>query len=173
MEKIDNNIQLAFLGGMKAGLEALIHGLEVVAENNNGQVSFEFVKMVSASTIADVELKLSSMENGKGLIDVLNNKSEWNEDLLWRMENIMNNGIYHIQDNKIYKMSLDEPMKKIGVIASDEAIMNIIDTVTEYMYCNWGDCCMKEITWDELQKVRNEIKDNAMDMIKANLDIKW
>ena len=47
MEKIDNNIQLAFLGGMKAGLEALIHGLEVVAENNNGQVSFEFVKMVS------------------------------------------------------------------------------------------------------------------------------
>lgn len=157
----------------KAGLEALIHGLEVVAENNNGQVSFEFVKMVSASTIADVELKLSSMENGKGLIDVLNNKSEWNEDLLWRMENIMNNGIYHIQDNKIYKMSLDEPMKKIGVIASDEAIMNIIDTVTEYMYCNWGDCCMKEITWDELQKVRNEIKDNAMDMIKANLDIKW
>lgn len=31
---------------------------------------------------------------------------------------------------------------------------------------------MKEITWDELQKVRNEIKDNAMDMIKANLDIK-
>lgn len=64
MEKIDNNIQLAFLGGMKTGLEALIHGLEVVAENNNGQVSFEFVKMVSASTIADVELKLSSIENG-------------------------------------------------------------------------------------------------------------
>lgn len=30
--KIDNNIQLAFLGGMKVGLEALIHGLEVVAE---------------------------------------------------------------------------------------------------------------------------------------------
>lgn len=76
MEKIDNNIQLAFLGGMKVGLEALIHGLEVVAKNNNGQVSFEFVKMVSASTIADVELKLSSIENGKGLIDVLNNKSK-------------------------------------------------------------------------------------------------
>lgn len=84
----------------------------------------------------------------------------------------MNNRLYHIQDNKIYKMSLDEPMKKIGVVASDEAIMNIIDTVTEYMYCNWGDCCMKEITWDELQKVRHEIKDNAMDMIKINLDIK-
>ena len=83
MEKIDNNIQLAFLGGMKAGLEALIHGLEVVAENNNGQVSFEFVKMVSASTIADVELKLSSIENGKGLIDALNNKSKWNETIIY------------------------------------------------------------------------------------------
>lgn len=31
---------------------------------------------------------------------------------------------------------------------------------------------MKEITWNELQKVRNEIKENAMEMIKANLDLK-
>lgn len=84
----------------------------------------------------------------------------------------MENGLYHIENNKIYKMSLDEPMKKIGVVASDEVIMNIIDTVTEYMYCNWGDCYMKEITWDELQKVRNEIKENAMEMIKINLDMK-
>ena len=76
MEKIDNNIQLAFLGGMKAGLEALIDGLEVVGENINGHVSFVFVKMVSGCTIADVELKLSSIENGKGLIDALNNKSK-------------------------------------------------------------------------------------------------
>lgn len=62
-------------------------------------------------------------------------------------------------------------MKYSSDAISDEQIMNIIDTVTEYMYCNWGDCYMKKITWAELQKVRNEIKDNAMDMIKANLDI--
>lgn len=62
-------------------------------------------------------------------------------------------------------------MKYSSDTISDEQIMNIIDTVTEYMYCNWGDCYMKKITWSELQKVRNEIKDNAMDMIKANLDI--
>lgn len=99
---------------------------------------------------------------------------EWNDDLLWRMENIMNNGLYHIQDNKIYKMSLDEPMKKIGTVINDEAIKNIIDTVTEYMYCNYSDCCMKEdMTWAELQKVRHEIKENAMEMIKINLNIKW
>lgn len=83
----------------------------------------------------------------------------------------MRNGLYHIENNKIYKMSLNEPMRKIGIVASDEVIMSIIDTVTEYMYCNYGDCCMKDdITWDELQKVRNEIKSNAMDMIKTNLD---
>ena len=52
----------------------------------------------------------------------------------------MDNGLYHIQDNKIYEMSLNEPMKKI--------------------------------TWDELQMVRNEIKENAMKMIKTNLDMK-
>lgn len=84
----------------------------------------------------------------------------------------MNKGLYHIEENKIYRMSLNEPMEKIGVVASDEAIMNIIDTVTEYMYCNYGDCCMKKITWAELQKVRNEIKENAMEMIKANLGMK-
>lgn len=85
----------------------------------------------------------------------------------------MNNGLYHIQNNKIYKMSLNEPMKQIGVVVSDEVIMNIIDTVTEYMYCNYGDCCMNEgMTWDKLQKVRNEIKENAMEMIKINLDMK-
>lgn len=28
MEKIDNNIQLAFLGGMKAGLEAFVEDME-------------------------------------------------------------------------------------------------------------------------------------------------
>lgn len=83
----------------------------------------------------------------------------------------MRNGLYHIENNKIYKMSLNEPMKQIEVVASDEVIMSIIDTVTEYMYCNYGDCCMKDsITWDELQKVRNEIKSNAMEMIKTNLD---
>ena len=87
----------------------------------------------------------------------------------------MKNGIYLIKNDKIYKMSSDKPLEnieKIGTVASDEAIMSIIDTVTEYMYCNYGDCCMKDdITWDELQKVRNEIKSNAMEMIKTNLDL--
>ena len=54
---------------------------------------------------------------------------------------------------------------------SDEEIMSIIDSVTEYMYCNFGDCQMKEtITWNQLQNVRQEIKNNALEMIKSNLN---
>lgn len=50
---------------------------------------------------------------------------------------------------------------------SDDDIYNIIDKVTEFMYCNFGDCHMEKITWDELQKIRDCIKENAMDMIKS------
>lgn len=53
---------------------------------------------------------------------------------------------------------------------SDSDIESIIDSVTEYMYCNFGDCHMqKDITWEQLIEVRQTIKDNAMDMIKTNL----
>lgn len=54
----------------------------------------------------------------------------------------MKNGLYHIENNKIYKMHLDGPMERVGIVASDDAIESIIDSVTEYMYCNWGDCHM-------------------------------
>ena len=54
---------------------------------------------------------------------------------------------------------------------SDEEIMSNVDSVTEYMYCNFGDCQMKEtITWNQLQNVRQEIKKNALEMIKSNLN---
>ncbi len=39
----------------------------------------------------------------------------------------MKNGLYHIQNNKIYKMSLNEPMKQIGVVASINDRNNLID----------------------------------------------
>lgn len=53
---------------------------------------------------------------------------------------------------------------------SDKEIRNIIDSVIEYMYCNYSDCFMREdITWKDLLSVRNEIKLNALGMIKSNL----
>lgn len=72
MEENDNNIQLAFLGGIKAGLEALVCGLEKIAEINNGKIPIDFIKSVATGTIADVEIKLSGMKNGKGLVDKMN-----------------------------------------------------------------------------------------------------
>lgn len=52
---------------------------------------------------------------------------------------------------------------------SDEALYNIIDSVTEFMYCNYGDCHIRKMTWAELKEARVCIKENAMDMIKSNL----
>lgn len=42
---------------------------------------------------------------------------------------------------------------------SDKEIRNIIDSVTEYMYCNYSDCFMREdITWEDLLLVCKKIK---------------
>ena len=47
----------------------------------------------------------------------------------------------------------------------NDYIWRIIDFATKYM-CG---CHMRNITWDELQKVRKDIRHNAMDMITSNL----
>ena len=55
----------------------------------------------------------------------------------------MKNGIYHIKDDKIYKMSLDKPEEQIGIVASIEDGNNLIDGFAnnlinkiELKYCN-------------------------------------
>ncbi|MFR7560507.1 MAG: hypothetical protein ACLUVX_11665 [Lachnospira pectinoschiza] len=55
----------------------------------------------------------------------------------------MRNGIYHIKDDKIYKMSLDKPEEQIGTVASIEDRNNLIDGFAnnlinkiELKYCN-------------------------------------
>lgn len=55
----------------------------------------------------------------------------------------MKNGIYHIKDDKIYKMSLDKPEEQIGTVASIEDRNNLIDGFAnnlinkiELKYCN-------------------------------------
>ena len=55
----------------------------------------------------------------------------------------MKNGIYHIKDDKIYKMSLDKPEEQIGIVASIEDRNNLIDGFAnnlinkiELKYCN-------------------------------------
>ena len=70
-----DELKLAYLSGIKVGVEALVNGLEETARHNGNQLPIEFIKLVSRNTVVDVELKLQQMENGKGLLDVLNHKN--------------------------------------------------------------------------------------------------
>ena len=71
---IMDELKLAYLAGIKVGIESLVNGLEAVVEKNGNQLPIEFIKLVAGTTITDVELKLTSMEYGKGLLDVLDKK---------------------------------------------------------------------------------------------------
>ena len=66
-----DELKLAYLAGIKVGIESLVNGLEAVVEKNGNQLPIEFIKLVAGTTITDVELKLTSMKNGKGLLDEL------------------------------------------------------------------------------------------------------
>ena len=79
----------------------------------------------------------------------------------------MENGLYHIENNKIYKMSLNEPMRKIGTVASDEDRNNLIDGFAnnlinkiELKYCN-GDLTSQYIgiqTCDWIREIAATMK---------------
>lgn len=69
-----DELKLAYLAGIKVGIESLVNGLEAVVKKNGNQLPIEFIKLVAGNTVTDVELKLTSMEYGKGLLDVLDKK---------------------------------------------------------------------------------------------------
>ena len=69
-----DELKLAYLAGVKVGIESLVEELKITAGKNGNQLPIEFVKVVAKRTITDVELKITSIENGKGLLDVLDNK---------------------------------------------------------------------------------------------------
>lgn len=68
----------------------------------------------------------------------------------------MNNGLYHIQDDKIYKMSLNEPMKQVGTTISDEAInMDKINQIKKEIFASMKmmDTTIKGIKESEEYKI--------------------
>lgn len=67
----ENKLEIAYLVGVKAGLEALISGCKTVAENNGNNLPIEFIELVAKSTIDDVESKLKSTEFGQGYLDFI------------------------------------------------------------------------------------------------------
>ena len=62
-----------------------------------------------------------------------------------------------------YKKGEPAPLKPNEYISQNDNAESIIDKVTEFMYCNYGDCCMKEnMTVHELENIRKIIKDNLL-----------
>lgn len=79
----------------------------------------------------------------------------------------MKNGIYHIKDDKIYKMSLDKTEEQMGTVASIEDRNNLIDGFAnnlinkiELKYCN-GDLTSQYIgmqTCDWIREIAEVMK---------------
>ena len=54
----------------------------------------------------------------------------------------------------------------VDIEIPDEIFEKIIDNVTEFMWCNFGDCHIEKCSWKELEKIRNYIKTQGLDKIK-------
>ena len=54
----------------------------------------------------------------------------------------------------------------VNVEIPDEIFEKIIDNVTEFMWCNFGDCHMQKCSWEELKKIRDCIKTYGLNKIK-------
>lgn len=100
---------------------------------------------------------------------------EWQEGLTEYQEDEFLDQPYEVELQQYQKVTnvrrwvkKGSPKPKVNNLAvCDTDIEKIIDKVTEFMYCNFKDCHMEEITLDELEKVRKYIKENGLNMIKS------
>ena len=53
----------------------------------------------------------------------------------------------------------------VDIEIPNEIFEKIIDNVTEFMYCNFGECHM-QCSWKELEEIRNYIKTEGLDKVK-------
>ncbi len=67
MEKL----KLAYLLGVKVGVERLLKALRYTANKNGNQLPIEFIELVVDNNLADINLILNSMEGGKELVEKL------------------------------------------------------------------------------------------------------
>ena len=54
----------------------------------------------------------------------------------------------------------------VDIEIPDEIFEKIIDNITEFMRCNFGDCRMQKCSWEELGEIRNYIKTQGLDKVK-------
>lgn len=89
---------------------------------------------------------------------------DWEEGLTEYQENTYMNQPFEV---KLHTSKKVVEIKNWVVTDSKEQSNNnfgdmdkVIDKLTEFMYCNFGDCGMREISWEELKEVRKYIKEN-------------
>ena len=54
----------------------------------------------------------------------------------------------------------------VNIEIPDEIFEKIVDNVTEFMWCNFGDCHMQKCSWEELKEIRDYIKTYGLNKIK-------
>ena len=54
----------------------------------------------------------------------------------------------------------------VNIEIPDEIFEKIVDNVTEFMWCNFGDCHMQKCSWEELGEIRDYIKTYGLNKIK-------
>ena len=79
----------------------------------------------------------------------------------------MNEGIKPDFSKEREEKYMSNVVKRITVDIEipDEIFEKIIDNVTEFMYCNFGECHM-QCSWKELEEIRNYIKTEGLDKVK-------
>lgn len=54
----------------------------------------------------------------------------------------------------------------VDIEIPDEIFEKIIDNMTEFMYCNFGECHMQQCSGKELEEIREYIKTEGLDKVK-------
>lgn len=63
---------LGYWIGIRTGIKAFVNSLERTAERiGDNKLPIELIKLISANTIMDTELKLSGMKHGRELINAM------------------------------------------------------------------------------------------------------
>lgn len=78
-----DKINLAYWIGVKVGVQSLLEALRDTANKNGNQLPIEFIELVVDNNLADIDLRLNSMEGGKELVEKLKQSFSEEGDTRW------------------------------------------------------------------------------------------
>lgn len=73
---MDNNIEVAFFSGIRTGIDSFVNGLKVIADSNNGNIPYTYIKLVAQNTINTIDFELKNSENGQKIINILEERED-------------------------------------------------------------------------------------------------